>query len=553
MAETLYLSLANYFNLTLFMGIAEKKPDTLSSVHGEWAEKYRQDIKVLLQGALPQGWKWVASSTDAVVATTTAAPFVFYKEFLPRNPFEKIKSLVRGSRCQRARQQNGILQDAGLGSPAVLCWGRGRKNDFLVTAGFAGIGFFQFLQNNFGRELDRHQLQKKRRLLQEAGTLIGRLHKKGISHGDLRQDNLLVREGKESFDFCFIDNESNRTWQQVPVAKIIVNLIQFSICSGNVLSRCDLLRLFNAYSQVYPRFEDQERRPLFASVMKRSKQRIIYYHVKKNLMDAGRIKSAQGTGWYDKKTALGRQIEAGVNLGHWFKQGEFYKDDKNIQVKKLACPDGMVVAKRFLGRGLSSLFKAWFGLERAPRLWKMSHLFMAIGIPIAKPLGYLLAGRGVWRRESYFFSEFASGMRDLLTIAKEHPERITRFCEEKFFSDIAAYLARLHNHGYCHGDTKWANVMVAEKSNDLLFIDLDGAREVKDPMGRAILKDVSRFIVDMLEQGLDADEVRKFAKEYSNMRVLDGVSVQRKIIPHIQKALVRHGRQDIDALRIWNE
>ncbi len=533
------------------MGIAEKKPDTLSSIHGEWAEKYRKDIEVLLQGILPQGWKWVASSTDAVVATTTAAPFVFYKEFLPRNPFEKIKSLVRGSRCQRARQQNEILRAAGLGSPAVLCWGRGRKNDFLVTAGFSGIGFFQFLQSNFVGELDHDQILRKRQLLKEAGTLIGRLHKKGVSHGDLRQDNLLVRERQEGFDFCFIDNESNRTWQQVPVAKIIINLTQFSICSGNVLSRSDLLRLFKAYSQVFSRFKDQERRPLFATVMKRSQQRIIHYHVKKNLMDAGRIESPQGTGWYGKKTALGHQIEAGVNLGHWFEQGEFCKNDKNIQVKKLACPDGLVVAKRFLGRGLSSVFKAWFGLERAPRLWKMSHLFMALGIPIAKPLGYLLAGRGIWRRESYFFNDFASDKQDLLTVAQEHPERIARFCEENFFSDIAACLARLHSHGYCHGDTKWANIMVDEAGTDLLFIDLDGAGQVKAPLGRSIIKDVSRFVVDMLEQGLAANEVRKFVKEYSNIRVLDGVLVQKKIIPHINKALKRHGRQDIDVQGIW--
>ncbi|MEN8257368.1 MAG: lipopolysaccharide kinase InaA family protein [Thermodesulfobacteriota bacterium] len=534
------------------MGIAEKKPDTLSSVYGERARKYRQEIEVLLQGRLPEGWQWVASSKDTVVAATATEPFVFYKEFLPRSPFEKIKSLVRGSRCQRARQQSAMLKAAGLESPAVLCWGRGRRNDFLLTAGFAGSGFFQFLKSHFSGSLSSDQLLRKRRLLQEAGSLIGKLHSAGISHGDLRQDNLLVREEKEGFVFCFIDNESNKMWRQVPMANIIINLIQFSICSGHVLTRSDLLRLFNSYGQEYPRFHHGvERRKLFTKVMGRSRQRILYYNVKDDLSGAVRIDSSQGTGWYDGQTVLGQQIEAGVDLSHWFRQGEFCKDDKEIQVKVLSCPDGMVVAKRFLGRGVLSLLKAWFRLERAPRLWQMSSIFQALEIPIAPPLGYLLAGCGPWRRESYFFSDYAGGKRDLLTISKERPELISRLCREKFFSRIAFYLSRLHNNGYCHGDTKWANIMVDEERGDLLFIDLDGAGQVKAPLGRAIVKDVSRFVVDMLEHGLAAAEVRQFVKEYSNMRVLDGAFVQKKITPHIKKALARHGRPDIDVLGIW--
>ncbi len=533
------------------MGIAEKKPDVLSSIQGEWAQKYRQEIAVLLQGILPEGWQWVASSREAVVAATTSEPFVFYKEFLPRSPFEKIKSLVRGSRCQRARQQAEILKAAGLTSPAILCWGQGRKNEFLLTAGFAGIGFFQFLKAHFSGSLSQDQLQRKRLLLQEAGTLIGRLHSKGISHGDLRQNNLLVQENEMGFAFCFIDNESNKAWRQVPRAKVVTNLVQFSICTGHVLTRTDLLRLFGAYGQAYPRFHGQARRKLLAEVMGRSRSRVLHYIVKAGLGRAAILDAVQGTGRYDRQSVLGRQIEAGRDLDQWFRQGEFCKDDRYIQVKRLSCPAGVLIAKKFLGRGWLSLLKVWFRRERAQRLWQMSHIFMALEIPIARPLGYVLIGRGPWRRESCFFSEDAEGKRDLHSMATERPELLSQLSDQGLFFRVALFLARLHNNGYCHGDTKWANIMVDEKSGALLFIDLDGAGPVKSPLDRRICKDISRFLVDMLEHGLPGQEIRQFVKVYSNMRVLDRRMVQRKIITHIKKALARHGRQDVDLSGVW--
>ncbi|MBU0681658.1 MAG: hypothetical protein KKD73_09570 [Proteobacteria bacterium] len=532
------------------MGIAEKKPDVLSVLQGEWAQKYRQDIEVLLDGRLPDGWQWIASSIDAVVAATTSEPLVYYKEFLARTPFEKLKSLVRGSRCRRARRQAVILKAAGLESPAILCWGQGRKNEFLLTAGFNGIGFFQFLKTHFSGLLSREQIHSKRRLLQEAGSFIGRLHSQGISHGDLRQDNLLVHEDEGGFALSLIDNESNRLWRQVPVAHIITNLAQFSICSGHVLTRSDLLRLFEVYSQVYPRFHGKARRQLFGEVMRRSRIRILHYTVKDALSRVAQLDTAQGTGSYVRHSVLGLQLEAGRDVDQWFRQGVFCKDDIHIQVKRLSAPDG-VIAKKFLGRGLFSYLKVWLKLERAPRLWQMSHLFMAMGIPIARPLGYILAGRGLWRRQSYFFSEDASGKRDLLSLTKVRPEFLASCIEQRLFFRIAFYLARLHNNGYCHGDTKWANIMVDEECGSLLFIDLDGAGPVKSPLGRCIKKDVSRFVVDMLEHDVPLSEVRQFVKEYSNMRVMDSKRVQEKITPHITKALLRHGRQDKATLDLW--
>lgn len=535
----------------LVMGIAEKKPDVLLALHGEAARPYRAEMALLLAGILPEGWRWVASSREAVVAATLVEPLVFYKEFLARGPFEKIKSLWRGSRCRRARQQAEVLAAAGLPCPAVLGWGTGRHNEFLLTAGFQGLGFFQFLRTHFRGRLDGAQLRRKRLLLQQAGTLIGRLHGQGISHGDLRQDNLLVREAAGRFTFCLVDNERNRRRPRLSTAAIITNLVQFAICSEHVLTRSDLLRLFTAYGRAFPRFSGAARQRLALEVARRSRRRVIHYIVKEALGRAAILAGEQGSGAYDRTSVLGQQLEAGRDLDQWFGQGTFCKDDREIQVKTLTAPEGVVVAKKFLGRGIPALCKAWCRRERPPRLWRMSHLFMALEIPIARPLGYVLAGHGPWRRQSYFFSACAEGRQDLLALSRQQPGLVARLLEQGLFGDIAQYLARLHNHGHCHGDTKWANIMVDPVSGALLFIDLDGAGPVRHPLGRGIVKDVSRFVVDMLEQEMPMGAVRNFVREYSNMRVLPTRRVQEKITPHINKALLRHGRPARDILSLW--
>jgi tRNA A-37 threonylcarbamoyl transferase component Bud32 len=534
------------------MGIAEKKPDVLVALHGEAARRHQGAMALLLAGTLPDGWRWVASSREAVVAATLAEPLVFYKEFLARGPFEKIKSLWRGSRCQRARRQAEVLATAGLPCPAVLGWGTGRTNEFLLTEGFQGLGFFQFLKAHFRGRLTGEQLRRKRLLLQQAGTLIGRLHGQGISHGDLRQDNLLVREAAGRFTFCFVDNERNRRRSRLSKAAIITNLVQFAICSEHVLTQSDLLRLFTAYGRAFPRFSGAEQRRLATEVVRRSRRRIIHYIAKEALGRAAVLAGEQGRGAYVRQSVLARQLEAGRDLDQWFGEGTFCKDDRDIQVKKLWTPEGVVVAKKFRGRGILALCKAWCRCERPPRLWRMSHLFMALEIPLARPLGYVLAGHGPWRRQSYFFSAWAEGRQDLLSLSRQQPGLVARLLDQGLCGDIAHHLARLHNNGLCHGDTKWANIMVEPASGELLFIDLDGAGPARPPLARGMVKDVSRFVVDMLEQEMPPAAVRNFVREYSNMRVLPTTRVQKEITPHVTKALVRHGRADIDIHDLWS-
>jgi len=528
------------------MGIAEKKPDTLSAIHGAQAGQYERQARLLMAGELPAGWQWISSSRDTAVAVSSSGPTAYYKEFLPRDSFEQLKALLRGDRCQRARRQADILRAAGLPTPAILCWGRGRENTFLITRDFGGIGFFQYVKKHFPPPLSPEKIKEKRLLLGKAGALIGTMHSKGIVHGDLRQNNLLVKKEGGDFRLSLIDNESNRKWPRIPRAQIVKNLAQFAIFSDNLLTRPDLLRLFHAYSKNYPRFAGGNKRKLLQMVYARSQARNLEIKVKGAIRQNCRSFTRQN--FHGKLVAgsiVDRQLALGTDPAQWFRQGDkTLKQDKNITVTLLSGPGGDVIAKRFAAKNLLSYAKIWLKKERTLCLWEMSHCFQALAIPVAAPLGFVLEGSGPWRTVSYFYSRYLGDARDLVVISRQKKNNFqTWLTDNKIIARMARLLATLHNNGLCHGDTKWANILANAGSGEFWLIDLDGAGLVRSPLDRRVRKDLSRFMVDMIETGLPQSFLQEFITEYCGLRRLNRAHVQQKINPHIEKTLARHRKK----------
>jgi tRNA A-37 threonylcarbamoyl transferase component Bud32 len=524
------------------MGIAEKKPDKLTAIHGEQAKQYEQQARLLMDGELPAGWQWISCSLDTAVAVSTAGPMVYYKEFLPRNRFEEIKALFRGNRCERARRQADILLAAGLPTPGILCWGRGQKNVFFISQGFGGIGFFQYVKTHFPPPLGLEKIKEKHLLLEKAGALIGTMHSNGIVHGDLRQNNLLVKKEGGDFQFSLIDNESNRKWRHIPLSQVVKNLVQFAIFPDNLLSGPDLMRLFKAYSANYPRFSGRNRQKLLQTVYLRSKARILEsrlnWECKKYCQS---FNGSKFCGQYVLDSILAKQVSAGADLDQWFQLSDItMKHDKNITVKLLHGSAGDVVVKRFTAKSFLYHIKVWCEKERVFQLWKMTHYFQSLGIPVAPTMGYVLAGTGTLRTVSYFYSQYLEDTSNLSVLSRNRKFFLVWLDKEKIISRIACALAKLHNNGFCHGDTKWTNILANAATGKFWFIDLDGASQVKSIMGHKVCKDLSRFLVNMIEYKLPERYLAEFIAEYCLKRKLNKKLVQVKIKPYIEKILKRH-------------
>jgi tRNA A-37 threonylcarbamoyl transferase component Bud32 len=243
-------------------------------IAGPETDQYADAVRVLLDGELPSGWQWVDSSANSVVARRLKPKTAYFKEFLSRTPFEGIKSLLRGSRCQRAISKGEILRQKGFHTPVVCCWGKRGNRHFMVTEGIDAPGLGDYISKNWQQPLSGTEVEAKRRFIQKFGKEIGDLHKHGICHGDLRVNNVLVQESKDDVIFYFLDNERNGIFTKIPKRLIRKNLVQLNMIQSPHITRQDRLRFFQAYCEIYARFSPAEKSALIDRVQRKTLERL---------------------------------------------------------------------------------------------------------------------------------------------------------------------------------------------------------------------------------------------------------------------------------------
>jgi tRNA A-37 threonylcarbamoyl transferase component Bud32 len=258
-------------------------------LYGSRRDEYVKEIPILLRRQLPPKWEWVDSSSNSIVAKRLQPCPAYYKEFLSRSPFEKIKTLLRGSRCQRAIIRGELLRQRGFHSPATYCWGKKSGRYFMVTEGLNAVSLSTYIEKNWVSPLLGRELRAKRDLIEELGKEIGKLHKAGIYHGDLRISNVLVEETGQDIIFHFIDNERNLFFKKIPSRLVVKNLVQVNMIFLPVVSRQDRLRFFHVYSETYDRFNSGEKRDLIIRVHERTKWRVARKLAKDKGAERGKI------------------------------------------------------------------------------------------------------------------------------------------------------------------------------------------------------------------------------------------------------------------------
>jgi tRNA A-37 threonylcarbamoyl transferase component Bud32 len=274
------------------------------------------------------------------------------------------------------------------------------------------------------------------------------------------------------------------------------------------------------------------------NVFRHSKRRILLIKLKKVFKETCQsLKNKNFHGECEWNSIVARQFGSQIDPAQWFLQAKtVLKNDNNISVKILPGFGGDVIAKRFTAQNSLHHPSAWFKIKRASRQWEMSHIFIALGIPVARPLGFVFEGKST----SYYYSEHLENAKDLVRLSREIGDFHDWLEKEKIISRFAQYLALLHNNNYCHGDTKWANILANASSGKFWMIDLDRASHVKFTLGHKVRKDISRFIFDMIKYGLSKRFLNEFMTEYCNIRMLNKKRVQKKIKPLINKLRERH-------------
>lgn len=220
-------------------------------------QHYARLAQALGRHELPEGWQLVGSSAYARVAVDESTG-VFYKEFLPRSPLERLKAIAKGSRGTRAREHNEALREAGFNAPVNLAWGSlpgGRE--YLFSTAVPGLGVTAWLRERLVSRAGE-SLLLRRQLLRQLGEFIGRLHAAGFTHGDLRTSNVLAEQEGDCFQFYLIDNERNRRSNPAAGKDVLRNLMQLNMLRPGDLSGRDRMRFFQCWRQQMSHLNEAE-------------------------------------------------------------------------------------------------------------------------------------------------------------------------------------------------------------------------------------------------------------------------------------------------------
>ncbi len=199
---------------------------------------------------------------------------VYIKEYCFRSRADFLKHFFRASRARRAFNASLMLKENGFNAPEPLILMQKKAGPFttkavLITREAVDA---QKLRHTFWKVVE-NGLAPKRNFLKKFGRLIGRMHARGIIHGDLRIGNVLVQESGGDHSFWFIDNERTVRYSSPPLSLIKKNLVQLNMFGYKSLSNTDKMRFMSEYAKQRNLTRDETER-LIGLVLEKTSWRV---------------------------------------------------------------------------------------------------------------------------------------------------------------------------------------------------------------------------------------------------------------------------------------
>jgi len=198
---------------------------------------------------------------------------VYFKQYLCRSVWDSIKNFVRAGRAERTFKAAEMLGENGFDAPAIIAMGKFRyglchTTSFLVTLEIEDAKqIYQFISDS------KLETRCKHELIRAFGQTIGRMHAKGIFHGDLRLGNILARQEKDRWRFFFLDNERTRRFYRLPARLRLKNLVQVNMFPPTAISNTDRMRFLKEYWSQNEKAKTKKA-ALIKKVLKKTRRRL---------------------------------------------------------------------------------------------------------------------------------------------------------------------------------------------------------------------------------------------------------------------------------------
>jgi len=197
------------------------------------------------------------------VSFNGTADTFYLKRYLCRSAWDFSKHLFRSSRAKRALKASLMLQRNGFDTPAVIGLferrlGPFRTDNLLLTRKVENARPIAELFEDVCQSSDKDALICKRTLIKAFAETVGRMHAKGIFHGDLRLGNVLAKQNQDGWEFFFLDNERTKKFWRLPNRLRLKNLVQVNMFQDGI-SRTDRLRFFKVYLEENSTIENKRK------------------------------------------------------------------------------------------------------------------------------------------------------------------------------------------------------------------------------------------------------------------------------------------------------
>jgi hypothetical protein len=206
---------------------------------------------------------------------------LYLKQFFFRSAYDFVKHLFRPSRARRAFSASLMLAEHGFCVPEIVALGERRygpvcTSNFLITCELDDAEDLYACFNGKRQGISWESPGAKRRFIRALGETVGRMHRAGIFHGDLRAGNIFVKSGDGRWQIFFLDNERTRKFNKLPGRLRFKNLVQVNMLQSEIITLTDRMRFFKAYLEqnvyVRGRWKDLARR-----IVVKTRRRLQHY------------------------------------------------------------------------------------------------------------------------------------------------------------------------------------------------------------------------------------------------------------------------------------
>lgn len=431
-------------------------------------------------------------------------------------------------------------------------------------------------------------------LIESVAELLARAHQAGLHHLDLHPDNVLVRTtAPRRYEALFVDLQRTRFDRPISDQDVVIGLAQLNQWFRRHSSIGDRLRFLRAYlrwrdvheaGMPHGRALELSFRELVTALAGRAvrhAERLGRKRDRRALRNGRYFCTVEVDGWrgiafastrhakpYSRASALilnaddwrralrGALPDAGAAQG-----GGGLKASHSAAVDRRVLCFGATrvpaVVKRPLARNWQRALRLALAPSRSRRGWRIGNALLHRDIPTARPLACLERRWGPLVRDSVLITEALPGALDLESYLRQQraalSPRAWAALKRALAEQAAGRLRQLHERGFAHRDCKAANLLVVGAPVlDLVWIDLDGIRQVRRTSLRREVRALSRLYVSAAGiDGITRTDAARFLRAYVR-RPAGRATGWRELFRRVQ-AHVERGRRARDERRSWKQ